>query len=240
MSHTKPSMFRGVTVLGAIILVIAGLHFVSRFGLSGPESMTLDSIQDWASEPGAVIATIARWLSLILAYYLAVVIGASLFLGDKPESETFERFTPASVTGLVGLLLGTSAVVAPMAMHEVPVAESTHHATQAPLVLGQLEDPLVLSDALTLSQSSVEVPNLVWNETGSEDDEWTVENGDSFWSIAEETLHDQTDVAELSEEEIADYWRILIAANEDRLIEPGNPDLILPGQELVLPPTPGR
>jgi nucleoid-associated protein YgaU len=32
------------------------------------------------------------------------------------------------------------------------------------------------------------------------------------------------------------YWRRLIDANRDRLVDPGNPDLLLPGQELVLPP----
>jgi hypothetical protein len=32
------------------------------------------------------------------------------------------------------------------------------------------------------------------------------------------------------------YWRRLIDTNRDRLVDPGNPDLLVPGQELVLPP----
>ena len=67
-----------------------------------------------------------------------------------------------------------------------------------------------------------------------------VTRGESFWSLAEETLQDAWGVQELTDEEIVSYWKPLIAANEDRLIDPGNPDLILPDQELVLPPTPQR
>jgi nucleoid-associated protein YgaU len=33
-----------------------------------------------------------------------------------------------------------------------------------------------------------------------------------------------------------DYWHRLIAANGDRLVDAGNPDLLYPGQVLVLPP----
>jgi nucleoid-associated protein YgaU len=34
---------------------------------------------------------------------------------------------------------------------------------------------------------------------------------------------------------VADYWLRLVAANRDRLIRPGDPDLIQPGQTLLLP-----
>ena len=40
----------------------------------------------------------------------------------------------------------------------------------------------------------------------------------------------------MTDETIAAYWRVVIEANLDRLVEPGNPDLIMPGQEIVLPP----
>lgn len=65
------------------------------------------------------------------------------------------------------------------------------------------------------------------------DDAWVVMPGDSFWSIAEEV------VAEVghqpSEHVIADYWHRLIAANRDRLAQPENPDLLFPGQKLIIP-----
>jgi hypothetical protein len=57
-------------------------------------------------------------------------------------------------------------------------------------------------------------------------DEVLVRPGDSFWSIAEDHA-DRTDVAA--------YWRDLIAANRDRLVDRSNPDLLYPAQVLRLP-----
>lgn len=66
----------------------------------------------------------------------------------------------------------------------------------------------------------------------------TVRVGESFWAIAEAevarvTQH-QPDLSQVD-----GYWRTLIRANADRLVHPGNPDLVYPGQVLVLPTVPG-
>lgn len=68
------------------------------------------------------------------------------------------------------------------------------------------------------------------------DDEWVVAPGESFWSIAEEALRDARGGTQPADEEIASYWRQLIAANRARLSAPDNPDLLHVGQALVLPP----
>lgn len=234
MSTSTSTKLRSAGVLISLVGVIAGLHFLARFGLSGPARMTPDALRAWMGEPVAVVATMARWISLLLTYYLAAVVGAAVILGDQLESTRFGRFTPQSVSGLVGVLLGTTAIVVPMATNEAPIeAPATQLTPEVPLVLEQLE-PLTLDS----EEGSTDL-GLVWdvNSKASDDDAWTVERGDSFWSIAEETLQDHGRGGNLSEEDIADYWRVLIAANEDRLVEPGNPDLILPGQELILPPS---
>jgi nucleoid-associated protein YgaU len=66
------------------------------------------------------------------------------------------------------------------------------------------------------------------------DETWTVEPGDSFWSIAQEVLIDNG-LAHPDDEEIADYWRRLVVANRDRLASPAHPDLLFPGQIMRLP-----
>jgi hypothetical protein len=66
------------------------------------------------------------------------------------------------------------------------------------------------------------------------DEIWTVTPGDTFWSIAEEALADRGSFP--TQPEIVRYWRQLIATNQSRLAAPANPDLLLPGQSLVLPP----
>jgi|GEM_PF-4907305 hypothetical protein len=60
-----------------------------------------------------------------------------------------------------------------------------------------------------------------------------VQPGMSFWSIAEEVM--AADGTSGDERALARYWRSLIDLNRDRLVAPGNADLLLPGQELLLP-----
>lgn len=64
---------------------------------------------------------------------------------------------------------------------------------------------------------------------------WTVAPGDHFWHVAEEQValaHDRP-----SETRVRAYWHCLIEVNRDRLVDPDNPDLLLPGQVLLLPPS---
>lgn len=64
---------------------------------------------------------------------------------------------------------------------------------------------------------------------------WTVHAGDDFWSIAENVVSRRSPTS-VSGREVATYWSRLIAANRGRLPEPGDPDLLFPGDTLVLPP----
>src|SRR5919106_363879 len=61
-----------------------------------------------------------------------------------------------------------------------------------------------------------------------------VERGDDLWSLAAEQLRAQLGRSP-SGDEVADYWRALIAANEGRLAS-GDPDLIFRGERLTVPP----
>jgi DNA-binding SARP family transcriptional activator len=65
----------------------------------------------------------------------------------------------------------------------------------------------------------------------------TVEPGDSMWSIAECQLEARWQ-REVSDAELGPYWAEVVDANRDRLLPPGDPDLIYPGQQIVVPPAP--
>ncbi|MDF1596202.1 MAG: LysM peptidoglycan-binding domain-containing protein [Acidimicrobiia bacterium] len=67
--------------------------------------------------------------------------------------------------------------------------------------------------------------------------EVTVEAGDNFWTIAETTLETAWGRAPTGDE-VSKYWRSLVESNRDRLRPPHDPNLIFPGQQLELPPTP--
>ena len=62
-------------------------------------------------------------------------------------------------------------------------------------------------------------------------DRWLVEPGDNLWAIAETVVAERTETP--SQGSVDAYWRALLTANADRLVDP---DLIMPGQILDLPP----
>jgi LysM repeat protein len=68
---------------------------------------------------------------------------------------------------------------------------------------------------------------------------WVVEPGDSLWSIAEDVVGAEVvagaGAAVPGERAVARYWRRLVAANRPQLVDPANPDLLVPGQRLVVP-----
>ena len=58
----------------------------------------------------------------------------------------------------------------------------------------------------------------------------TVQPGEHFWAIAERTIAEEgLDIG------VTEYWQRLIDLNRAGLVDPDNPDLIFPGQVLVLP-----
>jgi len=115
---------------------------------------------------------------------------------------------------------------------------------EATLSFSRAEDPLsldrVTSDGSSVVDSEVDSQVVGRDDTNGGDPDlvWTVEPGDHLWSIATETLQDSWSRSELTDAEIVGYWREVIEANRERLVEPDNPDLILPGQELLLPEAP--
>ena len=66
-----------------------------------------------------------------------------------------------------------------------------------------------------------------------EQDLVTVAEGDHLWAIAER--HVRQHAGDADDAEVAAYWRRLIEANRGRLVDPDDPDLVLPGQRFVLP-----
>lgn len=241
-------VLRGSGALLALAATIAVLHLMARFDLRGPTGLSGEELSAWFDEPTLVIATILRWLALFLAYYLAAIILALTVFSERVEDGPLGRLVPSWVASTAGVLLGITAVGVPLAAHMTSSnAPGSAAAPDAPLALHQVDEPLTL-EPIAPGDGHPDVTAAVRGTAVTAPDRdslWEVRSGDSFWSIAEETLIDERrsefdggSASEITDEEIAGYWRILIAANEDRLIEPGNPDLILPGQELILPPVP--
>lgn len=63
-----------------------------------------------------------------------------------------------------------------------------------------------------------------------------VERGDNLWTISEDRIEGDLG-RKPTDAEVAPYWQEVIDTNQDRYVQPGNPNLILPGQVIDLPPT---
>jgi len=57
---------------------------------------------------------------------------------------------------------------------------------------------------------------------------WVVKPGDHFWSIAEQLTP--------NDGEVGATWRHLVEINRSRLVDRSNPDLLIPGQVLIVSP----
>lgn len=67
--------------------------------------------------------------------------------------------------------------------------------------------------------------------------EYRVQPGDHLWGIAATHLSSAGSDT-VTDADVVPYWQQVIEHNRDRLVDPGNPDLIVPGQVLVLPELP--
>jgi hypothetical protein len=67
--------------------------------------------------------------------------------------------------------------------------------------------------------------------------EVTLAPGDHLWATAETALATAWGRPP-ADAEVAPYWHRLVATNRDRLPDPANPDLVLPGLTVVVPPVP--
>lgn len=237
---------RTTAVLGGLALLILGLHAAAQLDLRGPTGVSRAELETWLMDPVSAIATVLRWVALVLSYYLAGVVLALSFAGDRLETSPARVLIPHGLASAVGLLLGAGAVAVPLVGHMSAQDPIAGISIPERLQLRVLEEPLTLE---TIAEAPLEplggrehpltapaaTPPL---EARRAQNTWTVEPGDSFWKIAEEELRDAWGRDDLTDAEVDEYWRTLIAQNMDRLVEPGNPDLLFPGQKLMLPKVP--
>ncbi|MCB0973679.1 MAG: hypothetical protein KDB86_03860 [Actinobacteria bacterium] len=102
--------------------------------------------------------------------------------------------------------------------------------------LGDVDDP-TLSAAGTAPGPAFEQASD--SESGSHalsDEVWEVRAGEHFWAIAERVVALRSGTTP-NVQQVGSYWRKLIDVNIDLLVDPGNPDLIMPGQIFRLPAT---
>ncbi|MGH9228447.1 MAG: LysM peptidoglycan-binding domain-containing protein [Acidimicrobiales bacterium] len=239
----------------ALVLGLRALHALGAGTLGVP----LDSAEElsaWLDRtpPELMALALVRLAALATGWYLAVctiALALSRPFGRTRVVAAAVRATPGVVRRIVsgggslglaaGTLLGALPAGTVAALAPTPAAAS---------LAGPTQDPGPAT--ATMTRSGRDVPTAVMIRLPADGapaaraasgpdpapvaaapPSWTVEAGDSFWSIAVETVSPTGD--EPSDRQVVGYWRRLVEANRSRLLHPGNPDLLVPGQELLLP-----
>ena len=204
----------------------------------------------WASgaPSGEVLISAIRQLALFATGYLFAVSTLVLVIGVVNRSAAFavSRILPAFARRALGPLLGMSVLVSSVgtgtagategatagdgtSLGSVATATLSHEPGRTATIswIGVTADTTVglVEPAHQWETDVARVGHSQGFPVGSAPGaDWIVEPGDHFWSIAE---HTQPPGVGLEQ-----HWRKLIELNRDRLPDPSNPDLILPGMSL--------
>lgn len=243
--------------LAAVVAAGGGAGVVLASSSRLPIPQTGDELIETAADsPEVLVGALGRLVIGVLALQLAVAGIAALAGALAPTRVPLAVLRRVAVGPARWVATGTLAATllvprgAPLERHTVPVGAPATDAPD-PLVLGRVQEaerddvldapvPLELRlviDAVPDDPVDLDDPAVsdeASDVAGGRAVTWTVEPGDHLWSIAERTV--RASDPDASRRQVDRYWRRLIDANLDRLVVPGNPDLILPGQEILLPP----
>lgn len=247
----RPAWLRvlgGLGWLALLVAMIVALHRLGSGSLSTPPLLDRDELQRWLEARDAVTVAFAfvRLVALVLGWYLLVitVVGLLARLTRIPALvRVADLATIPAVRRLLGAVAGvglTASAATLMAGSLLP-DQARPSAVSETVVLQRLPDEggvvlRQLPDAEGTATMRVEDGGSLADQRSSAT-EWTVGPGDHLWHIAEETLTRSWGRAP-SDAEVAPYWQQVVEVNRAGLPDPRNPDLILPGQVVHLPPPP--
>lgn len=213
--------------------------------LAAPPIGSAGELTAWFDDrsPQAAAMALVRLLGECAVWYLLARSAVHL-VGAAVRRETYVRALETTAPVLVrrlldlgvgaGIVATTCSPTLDFAGAEVPVAEvvPSGTATMRPVTEPA---PTTATARPVGSTPRPSPPSAVPPDvTGATVD---VSPGDSFWRLAEETLASAWGRAP-GDAEIDPYWRDLVELNRHRLLEPGNPDHLVPGQVLELPEVP--
>ena len=236
---------------------LAVLRLGSAGDLAPPPLSSFGGLQRWADarDPATVAIALLRLGTEIVVWYLlalTVLHGVAALVRSRSIHAIATALTAPGIDRVLRSALGagvmavmplTSTGGLPVPAAGTPAADATPVAARgsAPggtATMRPVDDQVSRGTARMVPHR--EVPHHDAVEHGApQPTTWRVSPGESFWSIAEEQL---TAVRHRppADHEVAPYWRAMIEANRHRLVDVDDPDLILPGQVLELPPVPPR
>jgi nucleoid-associated protein YgaU len=241
-AHVQLARLMGLA--GAIVV----LRRAGRGTLALPQRWSRVAIANWAVERSPTVLVFAglRIVVLGLAYYLAVIVAATL-VARALRLAWLQRLTQAltvpSLRGLTGAIAGgafattalATPLVSPPALGTVAPLGSrpVHHrsADAEPPLLWQLPDPIGPPAASRVA-AAVGPPAPPRAPPAASTTVWVVARGDNLWGIAEDALGRAWRRAPTIAA-TAMYWRSVVASSGL-----ADPNLVFPGQRIALPAPP--
>ena len=235
---------RRASVAGAVLL-LAGWWLVEIGDgvLAAPPVGSAAALDRWyrAIGPATAAIALARVAALALVAWLVLSLLLVTASGLRPASmglrRMAQRIAPAALhqalAGLTGLTVLAGATATTVVAAAPPAAATDDGGVAVLRRTGGPGTTAVLRPAHQPRRSDAAVPAPVAPVPATDADVWLVEAGDSCWHIAAEVLAERHG-APADDAAVERYWRRLVAANGSRFVT-GDPDLLLPGQQLVLP-----
>jgi hypothetical protein len=230
-------------VISMVLLGIAlALLGAMGHGVLAPPPFSWSGAIDWVSrrEPVDAAFALVRLAALAIGWYLLVVVaiaGIVRIANARAGSALFDRLTLGAARGLVGTIgLGAIAfAAAPAALAQVPSSSTAviRSLDSAPTPPSASTAPSSTAASKAASTATIhalpDATAALVAPVAVAGDLWSVAAGESMWSIAVTHLRD-VHGRDASDEEIAPYWRQIVAANALP-----NPDLLFVGQVIELP-----
>jgi hypothetical protein len=240
----------------ALLAGVTVFHALGAGPLAAPPLLEPSAWGRWAAGRDPLVATVAvlRLVVLALAWYLVGVTTVGL-VGRLARAARLVRLADALtvpwVRRLLQQALGVGLATA-MVGAASPLTATTPAPRPAAAAPASAEDGaevrltrasevrLARADAAEVRLTRVEDTGdevrlrRVGGEVAAADREHEVRAGESFWTVARDRLATELGRPP-SDEEVVAAWQRLIAHNRDRLVDPDNPDLLFPGQRLLLP-----
>lgn len=254
MNTTMPRSPRSARIRLSLLLVATAAAIVALHRLGGADWATIDWSRQWldTTPVDRSIAALVRVGALGAAWWLLVGTVALWVVENRGHGRARSRLrglVPCSVRTLVqrsvvsvaaaSTLLTTPALAAVDSPSGSTVVRAAPAGTVVATPQGSLLPPGVVPPQVRAHPVSPDpTTNAFPDEGGSLADEavHVVAPGDHLWSIAATHLADRLGrpAATLDDRVVARYWRAVLAANDDRL-RSGNPNLIHPGETIILP-----
>ena len=188
--------------------------------------------------PAGLHRVVTRWTARGLAGGLRRLVGASaLAVGILPMAPVAAQSTPPPVLAPAEPAGAEPATRAPRMVPAPTTAPPSATPTAVP--------PPTTSAPAVARQAPDPDPPPPWTRPAAEPSPAprgpaappatvTVAAGESFWSITVRLVEERLGRAP-ADDEVIEPWLALIAANRDRLVDPGDPGLLHPGQVLRVP-----